>query len=78
MRYERMRKTELVALIAQLKDEKVSDPPEAVRLIREMRINHSQEHFILIVMDNKMHVLKRTELFRGGLSETLGHAHLSV
>lgn len=70
MRYERMRKTELVAMIAQLKDEKISDPPEAARLLQEMRISYSQENFVLIVMDNKMHVLKRTILFKGGLTES--------
>lgn len=71
MNYDAMKKEELIAVIRQLKSEKMDAPPTVVQIIRELRIDYSRESFILIVVDNKLKTLKRKVLFTGGVETSL-------
>ena len=71
MNYEHMRKDELIAVIRQLKSEKMDAPPTVVQSLRDLRVDYSRESFILIVVDNKLKVLKRKVLFTGGVETSI-------
>jgi nitrate reductase NapAB chaperone NapD len=70
MDYKSMSKEDLVCLIIQCKDERVSDPKGAISEIRKVKIRFNQENVILLILDNANHVLKRRLMFKGGINES--------
>jgi DNA repair protein RadC len=67
MNYDRMRKHELVALLAQVRNEKGRAPGDIVSRLRRLPIDYGQEHVILVSLDTKLHVLGMKVLFKGGI-----------
>jgi len=71
MKYENMKKDELIAVIRQLANEKMDSPPTVVQILRDMKLDYSRENFILIALDNKLKILKKKLLFTGGVETSI-------
>lgn len=71
MNYEKLSRTQLIALIRQLREEKAHQPSIIFDELCSMRLNYDQENFILIVLDRKLHILKKMVLFKGGTESSI-------
>ena len=71
MKYESMKKTELIAMIRQIENEKMNSPGSICELLHKMKIDHSRENFILIVLDNRLRILLNKVLFTGGAESSM-------
>lgn len=68
--YSRLRKNELINIIRELNNENIviNKPGLILDEIRGLRINYSQENFILAVLNGSSKIIKIKILFKGGVT----------
>jgi DNA repair protein RadC len=69
MDYERLSKDQLIAIVRQIQNDKMQNPSAIVESIRKLKIDYNRENFILLVMDNKLKILKQKILFLGSVDQ---------
>lgn len=71
MDYQKLTKDELITIVRQFQSERASNPTAIVGSIRKHKIDYNQENFLLIVLNNKLKILKSKVLFIGGTDQAL-------
>lgn len=69
MDYERLTKQELITIVRQIHSEKMQNPSVIVEHIRKLKIDYNRENFVLVVLDNKLKILKQKIIFLGGVDQ---------
>ena len=70
MDYQRFTKDELITIVRQIQSERAQNPSAIVDNIRRLKIDYNREQFILLVLNNKLKVLKSKIMFTGGTNQT--------
>jgi len=71
MDYQRLTKDQLITIVRQFQSERATNPSAIVDSIRKHKIDYNQENFLLIVLNNKLKILKSKVLFIGGTDQAL-------
>jgi len=71
MDYERLSKDQLIAIVRQMQSDKMQNPSAIVESIRKLKIDYDRENFILMVLDNKLKILKQKILFLGSVNQAV-------
>lgn len=71
MDYEKLTKEELITIVRQIQGEKMQNPSAVVEGIRRLKIDYNRENFILVVLDNKLKILKQKILFLGAVDQAV-------
>jgi len=71
MDYQRLTKDELITIVRQFQSERMQNPSAIVESIRKHKLDYNRESFLLIVLNNKLKILKSKVLFTGGTDQAL-------